>query len=133
MLAMLCLKLSEDGDPAFSVMLTAPPSTNNLFVSVNGKLGGVSRIKSQRYNNWLRTAGWEINLARKPAAPLAEPVRVEVEAGVDRRRDIDNVLKGLLDVLVKMRVIADDNLIDDLRIVRVQPATGMVRVSVWPM
>ena len=121
------------GEPAFSVVLTAPPSTNNLFVSVNGKLGGVSRIKSPRYNNWLRTVGWEINIAAPTRVALAVPMRVEVEAGVDRRRDIDNVLKGLLDVLVKMRVIVDDNLIDELRIVRVQPATGMVRVSIWPM
>jgi crossover junction endodeoxyribonuclease RusA len=41
-----------------------------------------------------------------------------------RRRDLDNFLKSLLDALVYSKVLEDDSLIDDLRIVRKDIVVG---------
>ncbi len=47
-----------------------------------------------------------------------------------RSRDLDNILKSLLDSLTKAGVWADDSQIDDLRVVR-KTVGGMVKVRVW--
>ena len=48
-----------------------------------------------------------------------------------RKRDLDNVAKGLLDAMTHAGVWVDDEQIDDLRIVRRDPVvSGMVRVTV---
>lgn len=71
----------------------------------------------------------------RPAQPLSCRVRVEVLAYPPdrRRRDLDNLLKPLLDSLVHAGVVKDDSLIDDLRIVRKHPVVdGAVIVEVAP-
>jgi len=51
-----------------------------------------------------------------------------------RVRDLDNILKSLLDSLVHAGVILDDSLIDDLHIVRNNTAKpGHVVISINPM
>jgi crossover junction endodeoxyribonuclease RusA len=48
-----------------------------------------------------------------------------------RRRDLDNVLKPLLDALTEYGAISDDSKIDDLRIQRLNPVKGgSIQISV---
>jgi crossover junction endodeoxyribonuclease RusA len=67
--------------------------------------------KSKRYMNWERTAGWELAIQRP--ARITGPVTVVISAGRPdrRRRDIDNLAKSLLDLLVAHRVMDDDSLV----------------------
>ena len=47
-----------------------------------------------------------------------------------RRRDLDNILKALLDSLVHANVLADDELVDELTIIRIPSAPpGVVFVT----
>lgn len=113
-----------------TLRLPVPPSANNLYLNNSGSIAGRGRRKGAIYAAWLHEAGIEINrqTGKRDAtwqagklvfAPLiAGIVAVDVRAPLNRRRDLDNALKGLLDLIVKMHVIADDNLIDDLRIRR---------------
>jgi crossover junction endodeoxyribonuclease RusA len=123
-------------EPVCRLLLPIPPSTNNLFT--NKRAGG--RVKSAKYKAWMDAAGWEIKLQRPPTLhpPLRTCLRVLIEAPLGQNRDLDNALKPLLDVLVKMGVIADDSLVDDLRIVRnatprAYPGGTRCVVSIWPM
>lgn len=116
-------------EPACRFELPIPPSVNNLFVNRAGKLHG-GRAKGSDYKRWLHDAGWTIKIGLPHHVPGI--VRVLIEAPLNRRRDLDNVLKPLLDLLVKMAVIVDDSLIDDLRIVRVGTGDKCV-VSIWPL
>jgi crossover junction endodeoxyribonuclease RusA len=112
--------------PARRFTAPIPPSANNLFPSY----GLRSRRKSPDYRRWLHDAGWAVKLQK--VGPIAGLVRVLIEAPLHRRRDVDNALKPLLDLLVAQSVIADDNLIDDLRIVRAGFGEACV-VSIWAM
>jgi crossover junction endodeoxyribonuclease RusA len=63
---------------------------------------------------------------RLPAVALSGPLRVGVVLCPPdaRTRDLDNVLKALLDAITHAGVWRDDGEIDDLRIVRGDPAPG---------
>ena len=64
---------------------------------------------------------------------LEGDLRVEIEVfPPDRRkRDIDNLLKSLLDSLTHAEVWRDDSQISDLRIFRNNQIAGMVKVRVY--
>jgi crossover junction endodeoxyribonuclease RusA len=86
-----------------TIDLEFPPSVNNLFV--NGSKG---RFTSPAYKDWQTRAGWEI-IANRPGR-VPGPVKVsfifEDKAG---RRDLDNLQKAPLDLLVKHKVIDGDH------------------------
>lgn len=89
------------------VKLPFPPSTNNLFINV--KRG---RIRSQKYDEWLKEASWE--LARRKPPEVTGPVRLAYVFGIPdrRKRDLDNLIKAPQDLLVKFGIIeGDDNTI----------------------
>ena len=80
--------------------LPLPPSLNRLWRSNRGRVH-----RAPRYLSWLKAAGWEQRPAR-----IDGPVRISIAAGrPDRRkRDIDNLLKAVLDLVTKHGVIQDD-------------------------
>ena len=58
-------------------------------------------------------------------------VEIEVFPPDKRKRDIDNLLKSLLDSLTHAQVWKDDNQISDLRIFRNKQIAGIVKVRVY--
>ena len=88
-----------------SFKLTYPPTANGLFAN-DSRTGG--RIKTKEYRKWCNDAGWEI--VEQGRTKIAGPVVVALEcrAPDNRARDIDNLLKPVLDLLVRMQVIEDD-------------------------
>ena len=113
-----------------NAMLPAPPSANALFVVRDGK-----RVKTGQYRKWLFDAaviyrgssGWWGRI------PEETPLYVLILAAIDRRRDLDNIIKPLLDSLQKAGVIPDDRWVDEIRAERVPAGdvpAGWCRVSV---
>ena len=97
----------------FTVWLPVPPSTNALFVTFKAR-GGIERAKTKEYKAWITAAGLMLNVQR----PIPIKGRVEVEVMVKRnnRRDLDNHLKALMDLLVGHSLIEDDRRIEKLTI-----------------
>ena len=79
-----------------------PPSTNALFAN---KPGG--RFKTTAYKDWLSAAGWELK-AQRPGH-VAGPYAITMTFGrVNRRSDLDNLIKASQDLLVAHGVVEDD-------------------------
>lgn len=86
-----------------TVDLPFPPSVNNLFA--NGSRG---RFTTQQYKDWQTNAGWKIQSDRPHRVP--GPVKVTLTYEEKHgRRDLDNLLKPVLDLLVKHRLIDGDH------------------------
>lgn len=113
------------GEPAARFPCLVSPSANNLFVNRRG-----GRARSPEYLQWQNDAGWLIK-ARQPRATKG-PVAILIEAPVNRKRDIDNIQKPVIDLLVKLGLIDDDRWVDDLRIVRTI-GRGNMTISIWPI
>jgi crossover junction endodeoxyribonuclease RusA len=73
-------------------------------------------------------------LIQRGAKNYAGRLGVLIHAHVpdQRRRDLDNLLKAVLDSLTHAGVWADDSLIDDLQIRRA-PIGGMLKIEVWAL
>lgn len=88
---------------AITLDLPFPPSVNNLFA--NGSSG---RFTTQQYRDWQTAAAWKL-LADRPGrvpGPVKLTLVYEEKHG---RRDLDNLLKAVLDLLVKHNVIDGDH------------------------
>lgn len=87
---------------AVTLNLPLPPSVNNMFVTVPKR----GRVRSEGYCRWHKLAFDELGL-QKPGK-IAGRFSVVITAGrINRRSDIDNRIKGILDLL-KGVVIEDD-------------------------
>lgn len=108
------------------LILPWPPSVNHYRAIFRNRL-----ITSKDGRDYLARATTYLVFAER--LPDGSRIGLEIVAHPPdrRRRDLDNLLKPVLDALTKARVIADDSDIDDLRIVR-GPVTlnGELRVTV---
>jgi Holliday junction resolvase RusA-like endonuclease len=96
--------------------LPMPISTNAMYRNVPK----VGRVKTTVYKQWIRQAGLELNLQRPEK--FDGDVGVEIVFGPrNKRRDIDNCIKPVLDLLQKHGVIKNDN-----QVVKVSAAWGDV-------
>jgi len=103
-----------------------PPSVNTYWRHpTKGALAGRHLISEQgrRYRNEVA----KCVLVQKTTRFLGgEPIRLEIVAYVPdrRRRDLDNILKSMLDAITHAGVWADDTQVDDLRIYRARDSHG---------
>jgi Holliday junction resolvase RusA-like endonuclease len=112
------------------ICLPFPPSTNNMFI--NGSKG---RFRSQKYDEWIKEAGWE--LARQRPAKHVGPVTLsfEFQEGRDKRkRDISNLVKAPEDLLVKHGIIAadDGSIVREINLVWTPHVEG-VHITISPV
>lgn len=84
--------------------LPLAPSVNRIW-----RQGGAGQVyRAPEYVSWIKEAGWALKAQKPPTITGAVAVRIRVGL-VDRKRDLDNVIKALLDLLVEHQVIADDS------------------------
>jgi len=106
------------------LVLPWPPSMNTYWRNVNGRT--IISAKGREYRQQVIAAV----SAQKADRHLNRPLRVTIAAyrPDKRRRDLDNLLKALLDSMTHAGVIEDDSLIIDLRIYW---ATSAKKGFVW--
>ena len=110
-----------------SVTLPAPPSPNKLWVPVVHNYRA-SLAKSKAYKAWIQSAIPHVWKQRPEKIPNRTPFGVQIECVLSRRRDVDGVVKAVLDLLgpkdkVKpqgMGIIPDDRWADEVRLRRVR-------------
>jgi crossover junction endodeoxyribonuclease RusA len=95
---------------SITVVVTFPPSVNGLFS------GKARRFRSPRYEAWLEEAGWQL-AAQEVDSLGSSPARLFIRLGrPDKRiRDLDNYLKGPIDLIVKHGILDDDSQIEEIR------------------
>lgn len=109
------------------LVLPFPPSVNHYWMQ-NGNTRYIG-VKGKAFRNSVVAA-----VLPKRIKTLSGRVKMEIEAYPPdhRRRDIDNLLKALLDAIQHAGVYADDNQIDILHICRKEVIKGgklLVRIS----
>lgn len=110
-----------------TVRLPWPPTTNHLHTIAHGRK--ILSAKGREYRGSVLAACLE------QSAPHLGTARVRVSLIAmppdRRRRDLDNLTKAILDALAFARVFDDDAQIDELSIIRSDPAKpGRVLVTI---
>ena len=122
------MQTPTDSTPTFEVSLPWPPTVNTYWRHANK--GGTTIVYVAKEGQIYRTAVQGL-VATKRKLHTAR-LRVEIEAWPPdkRKRDLDNILKSLLDALTYAGIWEDDSQIDDLRIYRATIG-GMVKVRIY--
>ena len=112
------------------LFLPFPVSANNLFVN-NPRTRG--RFPSKRYIEW-QTEAMRVLDKQRPLPFFGVPVAVTLSFGRPdkRKRDLANLEKAPVDLMVKADVILDDFLIERLTLKWVPDVTGC-RVEIEKM
>ena len=92
------------------ISLSHPPATNNLYFNVAGR----GRVRSDRYNQWLDESAWQIAGQRPGRIAGKFVAEITIHRPDNRRRDLDGLLKPLLDCCVKNRIVSDDSLAEKI-------------------
>lgn len=87
-----------------SLTLPYPPSTNAIWRQVDGRT-----LVSKKYRQWMATALSLVALAHAGQVSGGFKVTITAHRPDRRRRDLDNLLKPILDCLVKAQVVEDDS------------------------
>jgi len=86
--------------------LPAPPSVNNCFI--NGR-AGKGRFASPKYRAWKEEAALVARLQNKTRIEGCFAVQINAVRPDRRKRDIDNLIKPLVDLLVWQGFVIDDS------------------------
>lgn len=102
----VALALSPTGRrQSITLRLPFPPATNNLFLNA-----GKRRVRTKRYDAWIAEAMAEVFRQRVGRLDGRYAFAMRVERPDRRLRDLDGLIKPVMDLLVKAGVTADDSL-----------------------
>src|SRR5674476_910299 len=85
------------------LQLPYPPSANHLWIRARR---GMRR--SERYLAWLHTAGWKVKQQRPQKVHGLYKLSIQASRPDKRRRDIDNLIKPISDLLQTIGLVRDD-------------------------
>jgi crossover junction endodeoxyribonuclease RusA len=111
---------------AVLIVLPWPPTVNSYWRSIPGRV--LISAEGRRYRQAVADLAAEHGWPKFGAARLA--VGIDAWPPDRRRRDLDNILKSLLDALTHAGVWDDDSQIDRLCITRNPIIGGMVKVTI---
>jgi crossover junction endodeoxyribonuclease RusA len=113
-----------------------PPSVNHYWRHpTKGRLAGRHLI-SEEGKLYRALVQSELLFTRGLKKPLTGRLAIEIKASPpDRRvRDLDNILKSLLDAIVHGGVVEDDSLFDAIAIARLAPEKpGRVDIKIFQL
>ena len=96
-------------------------------LSVN-KIWQGRRYKTKEYDDWIESGLWLLKGQKKQKPPY----KIEIEFYMSVREDIDNPIKGLLDLLKKAEIIEDDRFIDELYIKKIKSKNKKIKFNFKP-
>jgi crossover junction endodeoxyribonuclease RusA len=104
-----------------------PPSVNSYWRTYQGRM-----IISEAGRKYRVAVAEQVLMQNRGKKNTVGPVKVVIEAyrPDKRRRDLDNLLKAVLDSLGHAGIYVDDSLIVDLRIYWSKDVGGMLKVKV---
>ena len=103
------------------ITLPWPPTVNHYYTVARGR-----KILSKRGREYKISSSVEMLRQKISRYQDKGPYCISINAHPPdkRRRDLDNLLKPILDALVDYGAIEDDSQVDDLRIQRFNPVKG---------
>lgn len=110
------------------IQLPWPPSSNTYWRRNGGRY--FISTKGQAYRLHVIKICLELGLANSFTEDDRLSVSILAYPPDKRRRDLDNLFKGLMDSLQHAKVFPDDSQIDELSIRRIESRFGMIEVTV---
>ncbi len=102
------------------IKLPWPPTINTYYSVARGRK--ILSKRGRRYKIEAKICLLEQRVNRDLVGPYT--ICIHARPPDKRKRDLDNILKVLLDSLTEYGAISDDSQIDDLRIIRFAPVKG---------
>lgn len=114
----------------YSFVLPWPPSVNGYWRTFKGR-----QIVSKRGREYRESVGLMMSAAHMSDIAINERLQVKLllEPPTRRKFDVDNFTKAVFDALTHCGFWVDDELVDDLRVVKHQKGHGSVTVLVRPV
>ena len=113
----------------FNVELPCPPSSNRIWRMARGRT-----IKSKEYRQWLKSCHAYVWFKHQEHEMYTCPIKVSIIyiPPSKVRKDLDNILKPILDLLELAEVVENDRLVHqiDLRLDPPHKSNDRVLVSV---
>jgi len=113
--------------PAIVVTMAKPPSANRIWRNVPGLR---HPVRSEEYNAWLRSEGWNVKRQIVGMEPLACRFDLVIEVPISRR-DTDNFAKPIGDLCQYAGVVTNDG---NVRKVTIEPVDRTdCMAAFWPL
>ena len=113
--------------------LPRPFSANAMYVRAVNRVGAGKRIGDRvhttEYSAWFMEMGWLINVQRGEREKITGAVIVRIEIPKSSKLDVDNCNKPILDLLQRMRIIANDRQVDDLHTRRTERGDVLIEIT----
>lgn len=116
------------------ITLPWPPSTNTYWRHTSK--GTLISRKGREYRQRVQVLAWSVSRCAEIKAQHTSRLAVKIYAHPPdrRRRDLDNILKSLLDAMQHGGLYEDDSQIDHLTVIRCTPGlSGAVTVEIQPI